>query len=158
RTWLDSAFVVNDWYISGYEPILDSFGRRVGMLYVGFLEAPFSEAKYQTLVMIGLAFLIITAVSIPIFLRWARSIFMPLEQVVGTIADVERGDLSARTGLVGERDEIGRVALHLDQLLDQLQERDRVLRDWNDELNARVEARTRELALANRQLEATTKQ
>src|SRR6185312_3508767 len=36
RTWLDSAFVVNDWYISAYEPVVDSYGTRVGMLYVGF--------------------------------------------------------------------------------------------------------------------------
>ena len=35
RTWLDRAFVVNDWYISSYQPITDSFGERVGMLYVG---------------------------------------------------------------------------------------------------------------------------
>ena len=37
RTWLDSAFVVNDWYVSGYEPIYDSYGDRIGMLYAGFL-------------------------------------------------------------------------------------------------------------------------
>lgn len=158
RTWLDSAFVVNDWYISAYEPIVDSYGKRIGMLYVGFLEAPFTKAKYQTLVLIVLAFLAIAAVSVPIFLRWARAIFHPLERMTGTIAKVESGDLGARTGLSKERDEIGRVALHLDTLLDRLQERDRELRDWNEELNARVEERTRELQLANRQLEATTKQ
>lgn len=158
RTWLDSAFVVNDWYISAYEPIVDSFGKRAGMLYVGFLEAPFTAAKYQTLLLIALAFLAITAASIPIFLRWARAIFQPLERMTGTIARVESGDLGARTGHGDGKDEIGRVALHLDHLLDQLQERDRELRDWNEELNARVEERTRELQLANRQLEATTKQ
>lgn len=158
RTWLDSAFVVNDWYISAYEPILDSFGKRVGMLYVGFLEAPFTQAKYETLLTIALAFLAIAAVSIPIFLRWARGIFMPLERMTGTIAKVESGDLGARTGPVEAKDEIGRVALHLDHLLDQLQDRDRELRSWNEELNARVEERTRELQLANRKLEATTKQ
>lgn len=158
RTWLDSAFVVNDWYISAYEPIVDSFGDRIGMLYVGFLQSPFTKAKRQTLLMIGLAFLIITASTIPIFLRWARAIFMPLERMTGTIANVEGGDLGARTRLVAPRDEIGRVALHLDKLLDQLQERDRQLREWNEELNARVDERTRELQIANRQLEATTKQ
>jgi two-component system, NtrC family, sensor kinase len=158
RTWLDSAFVVNDWYISAYEPIVDSFGKRVGMLYVGFLEAPFTAAKYQTLLLIALAFLAITAASIPIFLRWARAIFQPLERMTGTIASVESGDLGARTGHGNGKDEIGRVALHLDHLLDQLQERDRELRGWNEELNARVEERTHELQLANRQLEATTKQ
>src|SRR5690606_985998 len=33
ETWLDSAFVVNDRYISAYEPIVDTAGQRVGMLY-----------------------------------------------------------------------------------------------------------------------------
>jgi two-component system, NtrC family, sensor kinase len=47
RIWLDSAFVVNNWYISGYEPMLDSYNRRVGMLYAGFLEKPFTAAKRQ---------------------------------------------------------------------------------------------------------------
>lgn len=158
RTWLDSAFVVNDWYISAYEPVVDSRGNRVGMLYVGFLEAPFTEAKRETLLTIALAFLAIAAVSVPIFLRWAGSIFRPLERMTGTIASVESGDLGARTGVRVAGDEIGRVAVHLDNLLDQLQERDRQLREWNEELNARVDERTRELQLANRRLEATTKQ
>jgi signal transduction histidine kinase len=158
RTWLDSAFVVNDWYMSAYEPITDSFGKRVGMLYVGFLEAPFTAAKYQTIFSIIAAFMVIAVASIPIFLRWARGIFEPLERVDATIARVESGDLGARTGAVESRDEIGRVAVHLDDLLDQLQQRDQELRRWNDELNLRVDERTRELQLANRQLEATTKQ
>ncbi len=158
RVWLDSAFVVNDWYVSAYEPISDSYGKRVGMLYVGFLEAPFARAKTETLIGIGLAFLAVTGASVPIFLRWARGIFRPLERMTATIGRVEEGDLGARTGLVRADDEIGRVAHHLDTLLDQVQQRDRELRAWNDELNARVAARTHELEVANRQLEATTKQ
>ncbi|MBP2239111.1 signal transduction histidine kinase [Sinorhizobium kostiense] len=158
KTWLDSAFVVNDWYISAYEPIVDSYGKRVGMLYVGFLEAPFTAAKYQTVFAVALAFLAIAAASVPIFLRWARAIFQPLERVNSTIGKVEAGDLGARTGPVDSHDEIGRVAIHLDHLLDQLQQRDKALRSWNEELNARVDERTRDLQLANHKLEATTKQ
>ncbi len=158
RTWLDSAFVVNDWYISAYEPIVDSYGKRVGMLYVGFLEAPFTEAKRETFLTILFAFLAIAIASVPLFLRWAGSIFLPLERMTGTIARVESGDLGARTNVEAPRDEIGRVATHLDHLLDQLQESDRQLRAWNEELNKRVDERTRELQLANRELEATTKQ
>ena len=147
RTWLDSAFVVNDWYISAYEPIVDSFGKRVGMLYVGFLETPFRQAKYATLLTIMLAFLVVTTVSVPIFLRWARAIFKPLERMSDTITRVEGGNMSARTELKAASDEIGRVALHLDGLLDQLQQRDRELRQWNEELNDRVTERTSELEL-----------
>ncbi|MBI2253283.1 MAG: cache domain-containing protein [Proteobacteria bacterium] len=158
RTWLDSAFVVNDWYVSAYEPIVDSYGKRVGMLYVGFLEAPFTRTKYVTLGTIIAAFLIVTTLTVPIFLRWARGIFKPLERMTDTIGEVESGDLGARTGIKLVKDEIGLVAVHLDDLLDRLQARDRELRDWNEELNRRVDARTSELQLANRQLEATTKQ
>jgi len=151
RVWLDRAFVVNDWYISAYEPIIDSFGTRVGMLYVGFLDTPFQQAKRTTLLIFAGMFFLIAAISVPFLLRLARGIFSPLEAMVGTINRVEAGDLSARTGVNGQGDEIGRVAASFDHLLEQVQDRDR-------ELNARVEERTRELREANQRLEATTKQ
>jgi len=157
-TWLDSAFVVNDWYISGYEPLLDSYDRRVGMLYAGFLQQPFTEAKRRTLLEIGLAFLIAMAATVPLFLRWTAGIFRPLEQMAQTIAHVERGNLDARSGHVDDRDEIGLVAVHFDRLLGQIHERDARLRQWNEDLNQRIEERTSKLQLANQKLEATTKQ
>lgn len=128
------------------------------MLYVGFLEAPFTEARRATVLTVLAAFVAVAAASVPIFLRWAGTIFRPLERMTSTIAQVEGGDLGARTDLPRAEDEIGRVAAHLDALLDRLQDRDRELRVWNDELNRRVADRTRELDLANRRLEATTKQ
>ncbi|PSL18723.1 cache domain-containing protein [Shimia abyssi] len=151
EVWLDRAFVVNDWYISAYEPIVDSYGNRVGMLYVGFLDQPFRDAKFSTILTFAIAFAVIVAISVPIFLRWARQIFNPLERMLGTIVQVEEGDLGARTGVHYSADEIGRVAAQMDELLDQIQERDR-------ELNRRVAERTRDLKDANQRLEATTKQ
>ena len=158
RTWLDSAFVVNDWYISGYLPLIDSFGNRVGMLYVGFLEAPFTAAKRAAYVMILAAFALVLALTVPLFLRLARGIFSPLEQMTKTMEKVESGELGARIGPVAAKDEIGTVAAHLDTLLDQVQERDRKLRSWADELNVRVEQRTAELRDTNEKLAATYKQ
>ena len=158
QTWLDSAFVVNDWYISAYRPIIDSTGARVGMLYVGFLQAPFDAAKRNAYLLVFAAFLAVVALSAPLFLRLARNIFAPLERMTRTMARVEAGDLEARIGPVPARDEIGAVAAHLDTLLDQVQERDRALRAWNEELNARVEDRTAELREANAKLESTYQQ
>ncbi|MBY6265708.1 HAMP domain-containing protein [Azospirillum sp. 412522] len=149
QVWRDSAFVVNDWYISAYEPIVDSHDRRVGMLYVGFLQAPFQAIKYAALVAVLAAFAVAALVTVPIFLRWVRGIFRPLEQMDRTIAAVEGGDLGARTGPVERSDEIGRVARHLDVLLDRLEERDRELRLWAEELDRRVSERTRELEATN---------
>lgn len=150
QTWLNRAFVVNDWYISAYEPIRDRIGNRVGMLYVGFLETPFAQAKRVTLWLVGLAFIGVTVLTVPVFLRWAQSVFRPLEKVSNTMAAVEAGNLGARTGVTGSGNEVLLVARNLDLLLDQLQARDRELRLWNDELNARVEATTRKLILSEK--------
>ncbi|NVO27446.1 HAMP domain-containing protein [Donghicola sp. C2-DW-16] len=157
-TWTARAFVVNDWYISAYEPIRDSFGRRIGMLYVGFLEAPFRQAEQRTQMVIWFSFLAVIAVTVPVLLFFARSIFRPLERMNLAIARVEGGDLSARSEISGRDDEIARLAAHLDTLLDQIQERDRRLRNWAEELETRVTERTADLQEANEQLEITTRQ
>jgi two-component system, NtrC family, sensor kinase len=158
RTWLDRAFVVNDWYISGYLPLEDSFGKRVGMLYVGFLEAPYRAAKQSAYWSIFAAFMVVVGLSVPLFLRMARGIFSPLERMTKTMSLVEAGDLEARIGPVGARDEIAQVAFHLDTLLDQVRDRDRDLRDRAGELNDRVEQRTEELRATNKKLESTFQQ
>ncbi|MEY8828208.1 ATP-binding protein [Sedimentitalea sp. XS_ASV28] len=156
RVWLDSAFVVNDWYISAYEPIFDSFGAPVGMLYVGFLETPFTEAKRNSIIILGVAFLLIALTSVPVFLRWAGRIFRPLEGMTRTIDRVESGDLSARNPPVEADGEIAQVARHFDSLLDGLEQRDRELREWGETLEQRVADRTRDLREAHQQLEQTT--
>lgn len=158
RVWLDRAFVVDDWYISAYEPILDSRGRRIGMLYVGFLDRPFQTAKLGMLAAIAIPFLLVLLAALPFLLRWAQGIFRPLEQMDSTITRVEAGELDARTGPVGTTDEIGRLAHHLDALLDRIEVRDRELRAWANELDARVAGRTSELEAANRRLEAAQAQ
>ncbi|MFA3916566.1 sensor histidine kinase [Ruegeria hyattellae] len=158
QTWLDRAFVVNDWYISGYLPLTDSFGDYVGMLYVGVLEEPFTIAKRNAFLAILGAFMAVLLLSAPVFLRLAKGIFAPLERMTRTMNQVQRGNLSARNGQVGGGGEIGEVAGHLDDLLDQIQERDRTLRSWNEELNVRVDQRTAELQRANEKLEETFRQ
>ena len=158
QTWLDRAFVVNDWYISGYLPIYDSFDQRIGMLYVGFLEEPFRLVKRDAIAMMWIAFIGVLIVFIPVFLRLAGGIFSPLERMTKTMRRVETGDLTARNNLNQSGGEIAEVSHHLDHLLDQVQERDKQLRDWADVLNVRVEERTAQLQEANRKLETTYKQ
>ncbi|MFE3838277.1 sensor histidine kinase [Pseudogemmobacter sonorensis] len=158
EAWRNTAFVVDDWYVSAYDAIIDSRGARVGMLYTGFPRAPYSAARRVTWAIAGLAFLAIGALSVPLFLHWARGIFRPVEAMGITIGLVEAGDMDARSGAPPGADELIHLARHLDRLLDLLQQRDRELRGLNRDLNARVEVRTAELRHANLALEAATRQ
>ena len=139
-------------------PLTDSFGQRVGMLYVGFLEAPFRAVRRAAYFLGYGALALVLAITVPLFLRLAGGVFSPLERMTRTMRRVEAGDLDARIGALSSRDEIGAVAAHLDALLDQVQQRDRTLRAWADELNERVEERTAELREANAKLETTYQQ
>lgn len=158
RTWLDSAFVVNDWYVSAYEPVVDGDGQRVGMLYVGYLEKPFRRVKQTTLAIIVGVFLLAMGGATLISLHWARGIFKPIERMHGTMSAAEGGDDRARVGTVPQGDEIGELAAHLDRLLDRLQAQKLALRQWGEELDQRVAERTRELALALENLRSTQRQ
>jgi len=144
-TWLGRAFVVNDWYVSGYQPLADGAGQRVGMLYVGYLERPFTWVKYGILAAVGGLLLAVMAGAALLSVRLARGIFAPLERMAETVRRVEAGDHGARAGATGSSDEIGQLAGHLDRLLDTVDAHTR-------ELDAKVEERTHELAEAQQQL------
>ena len=158
NTWLDRAFVVNDWYVSAYEPLLNARGHRVGMLYVGYLEQPFRLVKYGMLALIVAIFMVVMVLAAVFSVRWARSIFRPLEQMNRTMQRVEDGDTGARVGSVEARDEIGALASHLDQLLNVIDDKTRALQRWADQLDAKVMERTRELAQSTASLQQAQQQ
>lgn len=153
ETWLDRAFVVNDWYVSGYEPLIDSSGQRVGMLYVGYLETPYRMTKYGILALIVGIFAAAMVLAAWFSMRRARSIFQPVERMNDTMRRVEEGEPDARVGAVVAHDELGALANHLDQLLDVIAEKTVTLRRWGEELDAKVAERTQELSLSNQSLQ-----
>jgi two-component system NtrC family sensor kinase len=49
--WIHRAFVVDDWYITAYEPIRDVQDNIVGMLYVGMLESKYALMKERLILL-----------------------------------------------------------------------------------------------------------
>ena len=152
RTWLDRAFVVKDWYVSGYTPLVDHLGHRVGMLYVGFLERPYTVLKYAVLAAIGLLFFSVMIGAAWWSLRAARGIFQPVERMELAIRTFQAGDAQARVGPLRSPDELGHLAQGLDALLDAITEKTRALQAWNAVLDTRVADRTAALKTAQDQL------
>ena len=157
NTWVDYAFVVNDWYISAYEPIVDVYGKRVGMLYAGFLEAPFRYANYRTLGA-ALVFLLLGMLVASLFVvRGAKGIFKPIESIAAVVRDIRKGE-DKRVGDLAGDDEIGELAEQLDETLNLLTLRNDQIRQAAERLESKVDERTRELKEKNQRLEETIAQ
>jgi len=49
--WIKRAFVVDDWYITAYEPIQDIDDKIVGILYVGMMESKYALMKERLILL-----------------------------------------------------------------------------------------------------------
>lgn len=158
KTWLDRAFVVRDWYVSAYEPLLDSRQQRIGMLYVGFLEEPFINARWHAFAAVAGCFVLAMVLAGIFAVISARRVFKPIERMHTTMTAIEQGDPDARVGNVESADELGEMAAHFDRLLDQLQAQAESLKRWGASLDAKVAERTAELERAVADLKAAQSQ
>lgn len=154
EAWIDRAFVVNDWYISAYEPIINEKDERVGMLYTGYLEEPYRLALGRALVVLGLMFVVLMVLSSLLAVRGAKSIFKPLERMT-TVINATRTGEAQRIGQVNSQDEIGELARQFDTMLDLLQKRSQQIQEWADQLEYKVTERTAELERKNADLRRT---
>jgi two-component system NtrC family sensor kinase len=152
--WIDRAFVVNDWYISAYEPIVDTGGRRVGILYAGYLEAPFRAALWQTLGWVLLLFFGLLALYAVLAIRGAKSIFRPVEQMSRVVRATRMGERT-RVGKVVSEDELAELARQFDDMLNRLEDQTGEIQEWAMRLEAKVDERTAELKQRNQDLERT---
>jgi two-component system NtrC family sensor kinase len=61
--WMQRAYVVDDWYITAYEPLRDFRDKIVGMLYVGILETKYTVLKEKLILLFMLGMLVSVAIS-----------------------------------------------------------------------------------------------
>jgi two-component system NtrC family sensor kinase len=122
--WTDRAFVVSDWYITAYEPIEDIFGERVGMLYVGVLEAKYVDMRRKAFTILVLITLAGMALAIGLGYVLAHKIMSPVHRLIKASQQVSEGNLSPEIG-PQSKDEIGVLQNTFKDMLVSLEERDR---------------------------------
>jgi two-component system NtrC family sensor kinase len=125
--WTGRAFVVKDWHIASYEPIEDIFGKRVGMLYVGALEAKYADMRSEALRL----FIAITVagmgLAIGLGFILADRISRPVQGLIKAGAQVSKGNLSPEIGPISNS-EIGELQKTFKEMLRSLRERDEMLK------------------------------
>lgn len=94
KRWTDRAQVLSDWYITAYEPITDIFERRVGMLYVGALEAKYLDVRKRAIIVFAL--ITVGGVLSAFVLGWFLTgiIMRPLNRLIRASVEISKGNFS----------------------------------------------------------------
>jgi two-component system NtrC family sensor kinase len=127
--WVDRAYVVNNWYITAYEPIEDLNHRRIGILYVGILEQKYLDTKRE----IVLAFLTIaivgTLMTMALSIFVSQRISIPIRKLVSASKEIADGNMDAKVE-VRSGDELGKLAYTFNKMGEALKERDEQLKEY----------------------------
>jgi len=101
RSYVGRAYVVNEWFITRYEPLYDHQGQLVGSLYVGTSESAFLglvQVFNERLVFIALVPGILAAIiAVPI----AQVITRPIAELVEAHRRLAQGDMTVRVQTYG---------------------------------------------------------
>ena len=146
RPWLDRAWVVDEWYVSGYQPLQDPEGSVVGMLYVGLLEAPYRALKTQLVLNIMGPVLGVLLLAVGGGLYLVRRITSPVHQLSQAALQLSRGHWDYPIEVSGAFREIDHLGRTFQDMQQAIAERDRQLRRQNqtlEEANERLERANR---------------
>lgn len=138
KTWKDRAFVVNDWYITAYEPIRDISNKIIGILYVGILEDKFTDMKQNTVwIFLGIT---VGGLSVAFLFSYllAGSITKPVRELVTAAQKLADGDLNQKVE-IKPGNEIGKLGEAFNFMVEAVKERDEALKEQTKEIVGRSE-------------------
>ncbi len=123
RPYIGPAFVINENYITRYDPLRDQDGRVIGILYVGLPQATLARlvGGFNLRVMlVALATILATfLLALPISRRITRPL-KELRELAAANRRVASGDLSVRVPVRAGGD-VGQLAVSFNAMLDELQ-------------------------------------
>jgi len=127
--WIGRAYVVNDWYITAYEPIRDVANNIIGILYVGVLEEKYNDIQ-QGMILTFFAITIAGAlVSLIVSYFMAQRILVPIFMLVDASKAVAGGDLDAKVE-ISTNDELEDLADSFNAMAQALKKRDQQLKEF----------------------------
>ncbi|CAH0525955.1 sensor histidine kinase [Vibrio hippocampi] len=155
KVWADKAYVYDQWYIAGYQPLTDKQDNIIGMLYTGYLISPLIKTYITNLGEVTVIVLLLLLVSGFIVYRGARDLFRPIEHIHRVVKLIQIGKDEQRIGDLGlsDKHELTQLAKQFDNMLNQLQYRNIQIQEAAHELESKVESRTASLKEKTEQLE-----
>lgn len=128
KIWVDKAFVVNKWFISGYAPIHNIKDEVVGILYVGMLEEKYDQIRRNTTMLFLIMTIIGTLIAVLLSFSLIKRIIYPLNSFIAASKEIADGNYSRKIHMES-KDEMGILASSFNKMIDAIFERDQILKE-----------------------------
>jgi two-component system, NtrC family, sensor kinase len=151
KKWVARAFVVNDWYFTAYEPILDLQGSPIGSLYVGMLEKPFTEMQKNVNSILFLVLFITSLIGIAVSGFIGTLLSRPIKELEKLAHRVALGERDLQME-VRSTDEVGDLADAFNLMTRALTRQEAEIGLLHRGLELKVQERTAQLSDKNRLL------
>jgi two-component system NtrC family sensor kinase len=127
--YVGRAFVVNNWYITAYEPIKDPENNIIGILYVGLLEQKYTDIRNRAILIFSGITLTGIILSILLALLISRGISSSIKKLVTVSKQLANGNLEAKVNNIS-KDELGELAETFNFMATALKDRDEQLKEY----------------------------
>lgn len=127
--WIDRAYVVNNWYITAYEPIRDISDKIIGILYVGILEEKYVDIQTQTILSFSAITFIGAMIAMIAAYTISKFISVPIGKMVSASKEIAVGNLDVRVD-INTNDELEYLADSLNAMAEALRKREEKLREF----------------------------
>ncbi|MBN1276170.1 MAG: cache domain-containing protein [Deltaproteobacteria bacterium] len=128
KIWVDKAFVVNKWFISGYVPINNIKDEVVGILYVGMLEEKYDQIRRNTTMLFLIMTIIGAVIAVLLSFSLIKRIIYPLNSFISASKEIADGNYSRKIHMES-KDEMGILASSFNKMIDAIFERDQILKE-----------------------------
>ncbi|GAW66282.1 histidine kinase [Geoanaerobacter pelophilus] len=151
KKWIRRAFVVNDWYFTAYEPILDLQGKAIGSLYVGMLEKPYTHMQKSVNSILYMVLFVTSLIGLAVSGFIATLLARPIKELEKLAHRVARGERNLQME-VHTKDEVGDLADAFNLMTKALSRQEAEIGLLHRALELKVEERTAQLSDKNRLL------
>jgi len=151
KKWVGRAFVVNDWYLTAYEPIVGLRGEVIGSLYVGMLEKQYTALKNNVNLILALVLFISSLIGLAVSGVIGTRLANPIKELEKLTRRVTLGERDVQIA-IRSADELGDLAGEFNQMTRALAQRESEITMLNRNLEQKVVQRTAQLEEKNAQL------
>ena len=129
QVWVDNAFVVDSWYISGYSPVFDLDHKALGILYVGILKQKYDLVVRGTALSFFFVIVVTTIIALILAGYLINVYTKPVKRIIAASKELAQGIYHRIEVDPHDDDDARDLAQAFNGMVEAIEERDRELKE-----------------------------